>query len=247
MPQATYPPVGPGRVSGCPADEDTLADTGRQPSRSSLVTTPHDLQFFYRSPIVGRPHGKVPFPGGRDDEPDDAPAQGGGAAPASPVATRRSPWAGAAALILAVAAGVGPGDAGRCTGTSTTTSTSDRPTGRPRPRSTSPAQGQISAGEAQVAAIEAQIAPAAGRAGCGIGGLRPVHRRTRRHQVRAGDHHRLPGRRAGPAGYAARSVLRGDVIESYVDGTASEAVARLFAAPSGELPDPDALRTDRRG
>ena len=44
---------------------------------------------------------------------------------------------------------------------------------------------------------------------------------------------------------AAKAVLRKDVIQSYIGGTSSSAVAKLFAAPSGERPDPEPVRAPR--
>lgn len=44
---------------------------------------------------------------------------------------------------------------------------------------------------------------------------------------------------------AAKGVLRADVIQAYTSGAASAAVAKLFAAPDGEYPDQQSLRTPR--
>ena len=118
---------------------------------------------------------------------------------------------GAAPVLPAAAAG---------TTASTTTST------------TAPAGDPVSAGVAQVAAIETQIAQQQGALDAAseaydrsVVGLDSIKAQL------AATTTSLQAQRAKLD--AARTVLRNDVIEAYVSGTSSEAVSHLFAAPSG--------------
>jgi cell wall-associated NlpC family hydrolase len=132
-----------------------------------------------------------------------------------------------AAMVLSTAVGVvplalsGPADAAGSASAATTTTTT-----------TTPDQGQISAGEAKVAAIESQIAAQQAQ----LDSASEAYDRavvtldaTKAELVTTTASLTAQESRLD----AARSVLRKDVIESYVSGAASEAVARLFAAPTG--------------
>jgi cell wall-associated NlpC family hydrolase len=187
---------------------------------------PYDLLFFYRSAIVrwllGRYRSRVvTMRTGR--RPVATPERGARRA-------RRSTLAGVTAVLLAVAAGVTLATPVGATGTASTPSTST--TGTSTTTSTTPEQGNISAGEAQVAALETQIAQqqAAVDSASEDYDRSTVALDTTKAELAttgaslAAERTRLD---------AARTVLRSDVIEAYVDGTASEAVARLFAAPTG--------------
>ena len=143
----------------------------------------------------------------------------------------RRAWATAATVAtvlssgLLLVTGVGPlagsdraGAAG--SGSSTTTTT------------TSPTQGQITAGEAQVTAIEAQIAQQQATLDAATEAYdRSVVELDATKAALTATTAQLSAERAKLT--AAKGVLRNDVIQSYISGTASTAVAKLFAAPSG--------------
>jgi len=140
-------------------------------------------------------------------------------------------WATAATVATVLASGlllvtgVGPlassdraGAAG--SGTSTTTTT------------TSPTQGQITAGEAQVTAIETQIAQQQATLDAATEAYdRSVVELDATKAALTATTAQLSAERAKLT--AAKGILRNDVIQSYISGTASTAVAKLFAAPSG--------------
>ncbi len=141
-----------------------------------------------------------------------------------------SRWAGAAALIAALATGAALATpAGAVT---TTTSSTGAPAGSTTTTTTSPAQGQISAGEAQVAALDTQIAQQQATLDAASEAYdRSIVELDATKAELASTTASLGVERSRLD--SARSVLRQDVIESYVDDSASEAVARIFAAPSG--------------
>jgi cell wall-associated NlpC family hydrolase len=218
-------------VPRSPTDDDTLA-TPIDNRTFISGDNPHDLLFFSKSPIVGRRTGsyrsRVAAMTTRRRSGTVLTARARRARP-----SRRATWAGAAALILAVTSGVALATPVGASGAGTTTSTtSTAATGTSTTTSTTPAQGQISAGEAQVAAIEAQIAKQQAQLDSASEAYdRSIVELDTTKSELAATTASLAAERTRLD--AARSVLRGDVIEAYVDGTASQAVARLFAAPSG--------------
>jgi cell wall-associated NlpC family hydrolase len=152
----------------------------------------------------------------------------GRTAPPRP-ATRRG--RGAVTVLAAVSAGLlvalGAGPAGAAptandgSGTTTTTTTT-----------TSPAAGSISAGEAQVTALESQISQQQATLGAASESYdRAVVQLDATKAALASTSASLQAQRAKLD--AAKAVLRSDVVQSYIDGTSSAAVAELFAAPSG--------------
>jgi len=137
----------------------------------------------------------------------------------------------AVATVLAVGATAFSSAAGPAGAAGTTTTTTAAPAGSTT-TTTSPVQGQIDAGEAQVAALETQIAQQQTALDQATESYdRSVVLLDSTRAELAATTASLAAERAKLA--AARSVLRNDVIQSYVDGTAADAVARLFAAPSG--------------
>jgi cell wall-associated NlpC family hydrolase len=166
--------------------------------------------------MSGRPFGTdAPNHGGRDDWAGQ---------PAHPR------WASAAALATAVCSvlvstfAIGPlagsGQAGAAGSATTTTST------------TTPTQGQISAGEAQVSTLEAQIAQqqATLDAATEVYDRSAVELDATKSALAVTDAS-LAAQRAKLN--AAKGALRKDVIEEYISGTGSSAVAKLFADPTG--------------
>ena len=145
-------------------------------------------------------------------------------------------WVAALTLVAVVSTGlataaVGQAGAAVSSTPTTTTTTTTAPAGSTT-TTTTPTQGQISADEAQVAALDTQIA----QQQTSLDQITESYDRsivlldaTRSALSATGAS--LAAERAKLA--AAKSVLRGDVIQNYVDGTAADAVARLFAAPSG--------------
>jgi cell wall-associated NlpC family hydrolase len=139
-------------------------------------------------------------------------------------------WGTAAALVTAVCSvlvstfAIGPlagsGQAGAAGSATTTTST------------TTPTQGQISAGEAQVSTLEAQIAQqqATLDAATEVYDRSAVELDATKTALAVTDAS-LAAQRAKLT--AAKGVLRKDVIEEYISGTGSSAVAKLFADPTG--------------
>jgi len=149
--------------------------------------------------------------------------------------TRRHTLRTATTLIATLCSGLlittvteplaGSGLAGAAGASTTTTTTSPTTT-------STPAQGQITAGETQVTAIEVQIA----QQQASLGAATETYDRsvveldatkaalnTTNSQL-AAEHAKLA---------EAKGILRNDVIQTYISGTASSAVAKLFAAPSG--------------
>jgi cell wall-associated NlpC family hydrolase len=128
-------------------------------------------------------------------------------------------------LLLATGVGqlVGPDMAGAATTTTTAPSTTT---------TTSPTQGQITAGEAQVTALEAQIAQQQATLDAASENYdRAVVELDATKAALTATNARLTAERAKLT--AAKGVLRNDVIQAYTSGTASTAVAKLFAAPTG--------------
>jgi cell wall-associated NlpC family hydrolase len=127
----------------------------------------------------------------------------------------------AVGLVAALGAAPGPGavaGAAGATGATTPTSTTVPPA--------------ISAGEAQVAALEAQIA----KQQATLGAATEAYDRAlvTLDATKASLASTTASLRAQQAKLdAARDVLRRDVVQAYISGTSSEAVARLFAAPTG--------------
>ena len=158
----------------------------------------------------------------------------GKAAPRRDRRPGRSGWVTAATVVAAVAAVLSAtaatGAAAGAAGSSSTTTT--HVAAGPTTTTTSPAQGKLSAGEAQVAAIEAQIAQQQTTLDQATEAYdRSIVLLDATKSALAAATSSLAAERARLD--AAKAVLRNDVIQSYVDGTASEAVAHLFAAPSG--------------
>jgi cell wall-associated NlpC family hydrolase len=146
--------------------------------------------------------------------------------------TRRRRARGAATLASVLCAGLllstatvslsGSDRAGAAGSGSTSTTTT----------TTSPTQGQIASGEAQVAAIEAQIAQQQSTLDSASELYdRSVVELDATKAAFVATNAQLAAERAKLD--AARGVLRNDVIQSYINGAASTAVAKLFAAPSG--------------
>ncbi|MGD0882646.1 MAG: C40 family peptidase [Acidimicrobiales bacterium] len=130
----------------------------------------------------------------------------------------------AGALVATVAVSGSAAAAGSPATTSTTAAGSTT--------TTTPAQGQISAGEAQVASIEAQIAQEQATLDAASEAYdRAIVELDATKSALASTTASLDVQRAKL--HAARSVLRSNVVASYIDGTASQAVSHLFAAPSG--------------
>jgi cell wall-associated NlpC family hydrolase len=128
-------------------------------------------------------------------------------------------------LFLTVVTGppTGSGQAG-VAGAATTTA--------PMTTSTTPTQGQITSGESQVATIETQIIQQQTSLGAATETYdRSVVELDATKAALASTNTQLIAEHAKLA--AAKGVLRNDVIQTYISGTASTAVAELFAAPSG--------------
>ena len=145
----------------------------------------------------------------------------------------RPRWVTAVTLAAVVATGLATATVGRAgaAGTSATTTTAPAAAGSTT-TTTSPTQGQITAGEAQLAALETQIAQQQASLDQATEGYdRSIVLVDATRSALAATSASLTAERAKLA--AAKSVLRNEVIQAYIDGTASEAVARLFAAPSG--------------
>jgi cell wall-associated NlpC family hydrolase len=145
----------------------------------------------------------------------------------------RSGWLTVATLVTALVAGCSAtvATSAQAGAAGSTTTTTRAPAGTTT-TTTTPTQGQISAGEAQVAAIEAQISQQQTALDQATEAYdRSIVLLDSTKSALAATTASLAAERAKLD--AARTVLRNDVIQSYVDGTASEAVARLFAAPSG--------------
>jgi cell wall-associated NlpC family hydrolase len=100
------------------------------------------------------------------------------------------------------------------------------------PTTTAPGAGPISAGEAQVTAIEAQITQQQAVLGAASEAYdRAIVQLDATKAALAATTTSLAAQRSKL--HAARALLRKDVVQAYVSGTSAEAVARLFAAPSG--------------
>ena len=156
------------------------------------------------------------------------------AAPSRARGARRPGWVAAATLVTVLTAGLSAtattGATAGAAGSPASTSTTGAPGGSTT--TTSPTQGQITAGETQVAAIEAQIAQQQTALDQATEDYdRSIVQLDATKSALTATTASLAAERAKLD--AARAVLRNDVIQSYVDGTASEAVAHLFAAPSG--------------
>ena len=122
-------------------------------------------------------------------------------------------------LLLTTGQGAGPVQAGAAT------------TG-PSTKTTSPSQAQITAGETQVAAIEAQIAQQQATLDAATEAYdRSIVELDATKASLSAASAQLVAERAKLT--TATGVLRNDVIQAYISGTASTAVARLFAAPTG--------------
>jgi len=153
--------------------------------------------------------------------------------PARPRA-RRPVRAGAVAgalsaglLVALGAATVAPHTVAGAAGAGFTTTSSSVAT-----TATTAAPGSISAGEAQVAALETQIAQQQATLGAATESYdRAVVQLDATKASLAATTTSLQAQRAKLD--AARNVLRKDVLQSYISGTASVAVTRLFAAPTG--------------
>ncbi len=129
-------------------------------------------------------------------------------------------------LVALGATAVAPGGSAGAAGSGTATS------------STAAAPSAISAGEAQVAALGAQIAKQQATLGAATEAYdRAVVQLDATKAALASTTSTLQAQRAKLD--AARSVLRKDVLQAYISGTSSQAVSRLFAAPTG----PDQTRS----
>ncbi len=153
---------------------------------------------------------------------------GRGPAPHRSVRMRRRPTAVIALAIAtgcAAATGMIPLTASEpagAVGVATTTTTT----------TTVPAPGTIAAGEAQVVAIGAQIAEQQAALGAATEAYnRASSQLDATKAALAATNASLDAQRAKLD--AARAVLRKDVVQSYIEGTSSLAIARMFAAPSG--------------
>ncbi len=125
-------------------------------------------------------------------------------------------------LSLAPATAVPAGAAGT---TTTTTAPSSSTT-------TDPTSASISAGEAQVAALDTRIAQQQAALDAASEAYdRAVVQLDATKTALASTTASLRAEQARLD--AAKTVLRRDVVRSYIDGTSSEAIARLFAAPTG--------------
>jgi cell wall-associated NlpC family hydrolase len=202
--------VCPGRTRPARATWDT-EPTPLVNDTFTLEEIAYDLLFFYRPAIVCAPRGRY-------------------RSRVATMTTRRRTSRIAATLVACLCSGLllttvtgplaGSGRAGAAGSGATTTTT------------TSPTQGQITAGEAQVTAIEAQIAQqqaaldaateAYDRSVVELDATKAALTTT--NAQLAAEHAKLT---------AAKGVLRNDVIQAYISGTASTAMAKLFAAPSG--------------
>jgi len=180
----------------------------------TLKEIPHDLLFFCPPAIVygrrGRYRSRV----------------------ATMTSRRRSTQRTAATLVACLCSGLllttvtgplaGSGRAGAAGSTTTNAPTT----------STTPTQGQITSGEAQVTTIETQIVQQQASLGAASETYdRSVVELDSTKAALATTNSRLAAEHAKLA--AAKGVLRNDVIQTYISGTASTAVAKLFAAPSG--------------
>jgi len=126
----------------------------------------------------------------------------------------------AATGMIPLTASEPAGAVGVATTTTTTTTT------------TVPAPGTIAAGEAQVIAIGAQIAEQQAALGAATEAYnRASSQLDATKAALAATNASLDAQRAKLD--AARAVLRKDVVQSYIEGTSSLAIARMFAAPSG--------------
>ncbi len=131
----------------------------------------------------------------------------------------------AAGILVALTAGAVP-TAGAVTGTSSGTAGASTTT------STTPAQGKISAAEAQVATIEAQIsAQQQALSAADEAYNQAVVNLTATQSALSTTTASLSAARAKLD--SARATLRNDVIQAYTSGSSDDAVAALFAAPTG--------------
>jgi len=215
--QATYPAVGPAREPRAETNGTNTEDSWLTPPVNDTFISkeiPHELLFLSPPAIVygrrGRYRSRV-----------------------APMTSRRSTPRIATTFVAILCSGpllatitgplAGSGRAG-AVGSATTTTT-------PTATSTT-AQGQITAGETQVTAIETQIAQQQAVLGAASETYdRSIVELDATMAALATSTTQLATEHAKLA--AAKSALRNDVIQTYISGTASTAVAKLFAASSG--------------
>ena len=235
MTQATYPPIDSAGIQAETDPGQTSHDTSPRHPRHPQpheADIPAELRLCSRASLFrwgrGRYCAQVGTMRAARGRRSPLPARlaDRGPAPHRSVGMRRRPTAVIAMAIAtgcAAATGMIPLTASElagAVGVATTTTT------------TVPATGTIAAGEAQVVAIGAQIAEQQAALGAATEAYdRASSQLDATKAALAATNASLDAQRAKLD--AARAVLRKDVVQSYIEGTSSLAVARMFAAPSG--------------